>query len=101
MAAVPAALFTPVDSTSFLHVNPPYRAEHVGSLLRPPQLLEKRALFDAGKCSKEELKAAEDEAIAGVLKLQQDVGLRSWTDGEMRRYLAASLIITHVMADDD
>ena len=66
-------------------LNPPFRAEHVGSLLRHQQLLEKRALFQEKKCSAEELRAVEDEAIAAALKLQRDVGLSSWTDGEMRR----------------
>ena len=79
------ALPAPTSATSFLHSDPPHRAEHVGSLLRPAQLLEKRASFDAGTCTPEELRKAEDEAIAAVLKLQQDVGLRTWTDGEMRR----------------
>lgn len=65
--------------------NPPFRAEHVGSLLRPADLLQKRAEFAEGKCTAEELKAAQDEAIAYVVKLQQKVGIHSITDGEMRR----------------
>ena len=79
------ALPTPTSATSFLHTSPPYRAEHVGSLLRPAKLIEQRTLFAEDKCTKEELRKVEDEAIATVLKLQQDVGLQSWTDGEMRR----------------
>jgi 5-methyltetrahydropteroyltriglutamate--homocysteine methyltransferase len=64
---------------------PPFRADHVGSLLRPPELLEARELHGAGKIGDDELKAIEDEAIAGVVKLQEDVGLKSATDGEFRR----------------
>ncbi|KAF7797751.1 hypothetical protein EIP86_008951 [Pleurotus ostreatoroseus] len=47
--------------------------------------MEKRTLFDEGKCTAEELRAAENEAIAAVLKKQREVGLQTWTDGEMRR----------------
>ncbi|KAF8922655.1 hypothetical protein CPB85DRAFT_1372203 [Mucidula mucida] len=65
--------------------NPPFRAEHVGSLLRPKYLFEKRGLYEAGKCSLEELRSAEDMAIQHVVKLQQDLGFKTITDGEMRR----------------
>lgn len=68
-----------------LHLNPPFRAEHVGSLLRPSKLLRKRRQFENKKCTLEELQAAEDEAIKYVVKLQQDVGMKTITDGEMRR----------------
>jgi 5-methyltetrahydropteroyltriglutamate--homocysteine methyltransferase len=64
---------------------PPFRADHVGSLLRPPELLEARELHANGKIGDDELKATEDEAIAEVVKLQEDVGLKSATDGEFRR----------------
>ncbi|KAJ3525840.1 hypothetical protein NM688_g8342 [Phlebia brevispora] len=83
--SLPAALPLPTVPTSFLHRDPPYRAEHVGSLLRPLWLMEKRALFEECKCSADELRAAEDQAIAAALKQQQEIGLRTWTDGEMRR----------------
>ena len=73
------------ETTSFLHLNPPFRAEHVGSLLRPAELLEKRSQFQAQLVTAEELRAVEDAAIAAVVKLQQDVGIQSITDGEMRR----------------
>lgn len=72
-------------STPTRHVNPPFRAEHVGSLLRPAELLQKRAEFAEGKCTAEELKAAQEAAIASVVKLQQEIGIRTITDGEMRR----------------
>jgi 5-methyltetrahydropteroyltriglutamate--homocysteine methyltransferase len=64
---------------------PPYRADHVGSLLRPPQLLHARADHKAGKIGDEELRAAEDAAIKDVVRLQEDLGLQSVTDGELRR----------------
>jgi 5-methyltetrahydropteroyltriglutamate--homocysteine methyltransferase len=65
--------------------SPPFRAEHVGSLLRPPELLRAREEFAAGRLSTEELRAAEDDAIRAVVKMQSDVGLQSATDGEFRR----------------
>ncbi|KAG6873567.1 hypothetical protein C0992_008612 [Termitomyces sp. T32_za158] len=68
-----------------MHLNPPFRAEHIGSLLRPPVLLEKRGLFEQRGISAEELRAAEDEAVERVVRLQRDVGMRTITDGEMRR----------------
>jgi 5-methyltetrahydropteroyltriglutamate--homocysteine methyltransferase len=64
---------------------PPFRADHVGSLLRPPELFAARAAFAAGTIDADELRAAEDEAIAAVVRMQEDVGLRSATDGEYRR----------------
>jgi 5-methyltetrahydropteroyltriglutamate--homocysteine methyltransferase len=64
---------------------PPFRADHVGSLLRPPALLRAREDHAAGRISDGELRAAEDEAIRDVVRMQRDVGLRSVTDGELRR----------------
>ncbi len=64
---------------------PPFRADHVGSLLRPPDLLRAREQFAAGDITAEELRAAEDAAILDVVKMQRDVGLQSATDGEFRR----------------
>src|SRR3954465_7519516 len=64
---------------------PPFRADHVGSLLRPQRLLEARAAHQDGKLDDEELRAVEDDAIREVVKLQEDVGLRTATDGEFRR----------------
>jgi len=68
-----------------LHLNPPFRAEHIGSLLRPQSLVAKRLEFETGQCSLEELKVVEDESIPAVVKLQQEVGMKTITDGEMRR----------------
>jgi 5-methyltetrahydropteroyltriglutamate--homocysteine methyltransferase len=64
---------------------PPFRADHVGSLLRPARLLEAREDYAAGRIPAEELRAVEDEAIREVVQMQQDVGLQSATDGEFRR----------------
>src|SRR5499433_1876159 len=64
---------------------PPFRAEHIGSLLRPPALLDAREKHAAGKLTHEELRASEDEAIRNVVQLQVDVGLKVITDGEFRR----------------
>ena len=64
---------------------PPYRADHVGSLLRPPELLEARAAFTDGRLDAAALRAAEDEAILDAIRMQEAVGLRAATDGEFRR----------------
>jgi 5-methyltetrahydropteroyltriglutamate--homocysteine methyltransferase len=64
---------------------PPFRADHVGSLLRPPALLAAREDFAAGRIDADELRGIEDEAIRDAVRLQQDAGLRSATDGEFRR----------------
>ncbi len=64
---------------------PPFRADHVGSLLRPKSLLKAREEASSGAISADELRSIEDDAIREVVKLQQDVGLHSITDGELRR----------------
>lgn len=64
---------------------PPFRADHVGSFLRPSYLLEARAKKAAGKITSEELREVEDRAIEEVVRLQAEVGLSSITDGEFRR----------------
>ena len=64
---------------------PPFRADHVGSLLRPQKLREARAARQSGAISAEQLRTVEDEAIRDAVKLQEDVGLQSATDGEFRR----------------
>ncbi|KAK7059029.1 hypothetical protein VNI00_001653 [Paramarasmius palmivorus] len=74
-----------MTSSSTLHLRPPFRAEHVGSLLRTQPLYEKRALLEEGKCSREDLKQVEDEAVKHVVTLQRELGIKTITDGEMRR----------------
>jgi 5-methyltetrahydropteroyltriglutamate--homocysteine methyltransferase len=66
-------------------MNPPFRAEHIGSFIRPPELLAARAAHEAGRISAAELRAAEDAAIRGFVELQQRLGFRMATDGEFRR----------------
>jgi 5-methyltetrahydropteroyltriglutamate--homocysteine methyltransferase len=66
-------------------MNLPYRAEHVGSLLRPAELLAARASYAEGKITEPELRAIEDRAIVVALGKQRGIGLDILTDGEMRR----------------
>jgi len=64
---------------------PPFRAEHIGSLLRPAELLRERERFARGEIGQPELTAAEDKAIRGAIKLQEQLGFKFVTDGEFRR----------------
>jgi 5-methyltetrahydropteroyltriglutamate--homocysteine methyltransferase len=64
---------------------PPFRADHVGSLLRPPELLRARRQFAEGTIDAAALAEAEDAAIRDAVALQEEIGLRSVTDGEFRR----------------
>ena len=64
---------------------PPFRADHVGSLLRPPELLQARAEHAAGRLSAEELRRVEDAAVRDAVRMQEDIGLSGVTDGEFRR----------------
>jgi len=68
-----------------LHVRPPFRAEHIGSFIRPAALYEKRLLLESKQCSREDLKELEDKAIKTVVEMQQTVGIKTITDGELRR----------------
>ena len=64
---------------------PPFRADHVGSFLRPKFLLDARDRKAKGEISADQLRAVEDKAIAEIVRFQEDVGLQSITDGEFRR----------------
>src|SRR5277367_5703288 len=64
---------------------PPFRADHVGSLLRPRELVEARAARKAGTLSADALRAVEDRCIEAAIRRQEDLGLRAATDGEYRR----------------
>jgi methionine synthase II (cobalamin-independent) len=66
-------------------MRPPFRADHVGSLLRPAQLLEARVAFARGAIDGDALREVEDDAIREAVRKQAEVGLRSATDGELRR----------------
>ena len=66
-------------------IKPPFRADHVGSLLRPATLHDARAKSRDGKITRAELTAVEDREIDALIRKQEDVGLKSITDGEFRR----------------
>lgn len=68
-----------------LHHNPPFRAEHIGSLLRPKELTQAFRRFNAGEIDREQFEAIQNEAIRDVVALQEEIGLRVVTDGEFRR----------------
>ena len=79
--------------SSTIQLSPASRAEHVGSLLRPQILKETKERYEAGQCTAEELKAVEDAAIAEVVQFQKQLGLKTITDGEFRRYVFAVNLI--------
>jgi 5-methyltetrahydropteroyltriglutamate--homocysteine methyltransferase len=66
-------------------IDPPFRADHVGSLLRPPQVHAARSRRASGEITAAELRAVEDAAIADAVRKLEDTGMRSITDGEFRR----------------
>ena len=63
----------------------PFRVDHVGSFLRPKDLVEARAKFANGEITREELTAVEDKAIEKLVEQQKKAGLKGFTDGEFRR----------------
>lgn len=67
--------------------NPPFRAELLGSLLRPTKLLNKRQAIYQKTDSEQGLQQLEDECIQEVVKVQEDAGFRAITDGEYRRHM--------------
>ncbi|HVV95108.1 MAG TPA: 5-methyltetrahydropteroyltriglutamate--homocysteine S-methyltransferase [Hyphomicrobiales bacterium] len=67
-------------------LKPPFRADQVGSLLRPPALAEARARHKAGTIGDAELRRVEDDCIRDAVKMQEEVGLKGITDGEFRRH---------------
>src|SRR5258708_16527961 len=64
---------------------PPFRADHVGSLLRPPALKDARAKRERGEITADALRASEDREIEKIIKKQEEIGLKLATDGEYRR----------------
>jgi len=68
-----------------MRTTPPFRADHVGSLLRPAPLLAAREDFAAGRLDADDLRAIEDTAIEAAVAMQKNAGLQSATDGEFRR----------------
>lgn len=65
--------------------SPPFRADHVGSLIRPQALIDARRKYNEGKLAADELRSLEDRAIREVVALQEEIGLHAITDGEFRR----------------
>ncbi len=70
-----------------LHQRPPFRAEHLGSLLRPKPLLAERHAIDKGKGDEKKLVAIEDESIKSIVQEQLDLGYHAVSDGEYRRHM--------------
>lgn len=70
-----------------LHRNPPFRAEHLGSLLRTDKLLDTRHAWEAGKASDAALEAVEDTDVKDIVAVQQELGFHAITDGEYRRHM--------------
>lgn len=68
-----------------MKLKPPFRADHVGSLLRPAALHQAREQFRQGQLSPAQLRAVEDDSIREIVRIQQDAGLQAITDGEQRR----------------
>ena len=64
---------------------PPFRADHVGSLLRPKELLQAREKAKRNEISTQQLRDIEDRSILDVVRMQEDIGLQGITDGEFRR----------------
>jgi methionine synthase II (cobalamin-independent) len=75
----------PTQAQAGRRTTPPFRADHVGSLLRPAELLQARDDFAAGRIDAGALRATEDDAIREAVRKQEEVGLQSATDGEFRR----------------
>jgi 5-methyltetrahydropteroyltriglutamate--homocysteine methyltransferase len=74
-------------SDGAMTVGPPFRADHVGSFLRPQRLIEARHQYESGEIDADELRRVEDESIREVVRQQEGVGLRGITDGEFRRFM--------------
>lgn len=79
-------------STAAPRLSPPFRADHIGSLKRPVALLQKRKESEEAKCTQEELRLVEDEAIRNIVQMQRDVGIKAITDGEFRRCVMCSAV---------
>src|SRR3990167_4231046 len=66
-------------------MNPPFHADHVGSLLWPPALCQAFRRLGAGEIGQKEFEAVVDYAVVGAIRMQESLGLQSFTDGEFRR----------------
>lgn len=79
--------------SSKLHQRPPFRAEHLGSLLRPEPLLAERHALDKKTGDPKKLAAIEDTSINDVVKEQLDLGFHAVSDGEYRRHMFCKLLL--------
>ena len=79
---------------SVAKTNPPFRAEHVGSLLRPDELVKKRYEVADGKATEADLHPLEEKAIAEVVKLQKDCGFHAVSSGEYARSVDNIMVIS-------
>ena len=77
-------------------LNPPFRAEHIGSFVRPDRLLNAARQLKAGKIGNDELKQIADEAIIEIVRFQEGIGMPSVTDGEFRRRSWSAVFIDAV-----
>jgi 5-methyltetrahydropteroyltriglutamate--homocysteine methyltransferase len=79
---------TPQQDTRAMpeRVKPPFRADHVGSLIRPDALIEARAAAEKGELAPAELTRIQHDAIRDVVRMQEDIGLKLVTDGEYNRH---------------
>src|SRR5436190_4028746 len=75
----------PGRSSAMQRTKPPFRADHVGSILRSAPIKQARAKREKGEITAEELRAVEDREIKTIIKKQEDIGLKLATDGEYRR----------------
>lgn len=76
---------TTIKEKKMTKLNPPFRADHVGSLLRPPELLDARVRYRRGELSASNLRRIEDAAISEAVKKVESIGMQAITDGEFRR----------------
>ena len=91
----------PVQSTltmtSTLHRNPPFRAEHLGSLLRPDGLLKTRADLDNGKAQQQQLTSIENTSVKNIVDTQIKLGFHPISDGEYRRHSTFKIRAGHLL----
>ena len=86
------------STTSNLHRNPPFRAEHLGSLLRPEHLLKTRADLDNGKAQQQQLTSIEDSSVKDIVDTQIKLGFHPISDGEYRRHSTFPARATDIMS---
>jgi len=77
-------------------IDPPFRAEHIGSLLRPPELIDARVRYEAGEIDDEKIRELEDRAIRDAVRLKENAGPEVVTDGEYRRNTYFSQLFDHM-----